>query len=89
MKRKVRQFYSTHLLRQGNSQTDLKVENEHPDYIILTHGHGDHVGDTVELAKKSGALVIANNEIANYLSWQGINTHPMHMVVRSNLNLEK
>lgn len=63
----------------GNSQTDLKVENEHPDYIILTHGHGDHVGDTVELAKRSGALVIANNEIANYLSWQGLNTHPMHI----------
>ncbi|QQZ10616.1 metal-dependent hydrolase [Heyndrickxia vini] len=63
----------------GNSQTDLKVEEEKPDYIILTHGHNDHVGDTVQIAKQSGALVIANNEIANYLSWQGLNTHPMHI----------
>jgi L-ascorbate metabolism protein UlaG (beta-lactamase superfamily) len=63
----------------GNNQTDLKVDNENPDVIILTHGHGDHVGDTVEIAKRSGALVIANNEIANYLSWQGVNTHPMHI----------
>lgn len=36
----------------GNSQTDLHVENENPDVILLTHGHNDHVGDTVELAKK-------------------------------------
>jgi L-ascorbate metabolism protein UlaG (beta-lactamase superfamily) len=63
----------------GNNQTDLKVDNESPDVIILTHGHGDHVGDTVEIAKRSGALVIANNEIANYLSFQGLNTHPMHI----------
>lgn len=35
----------------GNSQTDLKVESESPDVILLTHGHNDHVGDTVELAK--------------------------------------
>ncbi|MGE8206323.1 metal-dependent hydrolase [Heyndrickxia sp. NPDC080065] len=63
----------------GNSQTDLQVENENPDYIILTHGHNDHVGDTIELAKRSGALVIANNEIADYLSWQGLNTHGMHI----------
>ncbi|KYD10781.1 metal-dependent hydrolase [Heyndrickxia sporothermodurans] len=63
----------------GNSQTDLKVEEEKPDYIILTHGHNDHVGDTVQIAKQSGAVVIANNEIADYLSWQGLNTHPMHI----------
>lgn len=63
----------------GNPLTDLKVEEEHPDVIILTHGHGDHVGDTVEIAKQSGALVIANNEIANYLSWQGVDTHAMHI----------
>ena len=35
----------------GNGLTDLKVEDEKPDVILLTHGHNDHVGDTVELAK--------------------------------------
>ena len=34
----------------GNDLTDLKVEDVKPDVIILTHAHGDHLGDTVELA---------------------------------------
>jgi L-ascorbate metabolism protein UlaG (beta-lactamase superfamily) len=63
----------------GNELTDLKVENEKPDVIVLTHGHNDHVGDTVELAKKNNSLVIAPNELATYLSWQDIDTHPMHI----------
>ncbi|KGT39988.1 metal-dependent hydrolase [Weizmannia sp. CD-2023] len=63
----------------GNSQTDLKVEEESPDVIILTHGHGDHIGDTETLARKKNALIIANNEIANYFAWKGLNTHPLHI----------
>jgi L-ascorbate metabolism protein UlaG (beta-lactamase superfamily) len=63
----------------GNSLTDLKVEEVKPDVIILSHGHGDHVGDTVELAKKHDALVIATHELATYLSWQGVKTHAMHI----------
>ena len=63
----------------GNGLTDLKVEQEAPDVILLTHGHNDHVGDTVELAKKNNALVVAPNELANWLGWQGLNVHPMHI----------
>ncbi|WP_456273762.1 metal-dependent hydrolase [Bacillus sp. AK031] len=63
----------------GNEMTDLKAENEKPDVILLTHGHNDHVGDTVELAKNNDALVVAPYELATYLSWQGVNTHPMHI----------
>ena len=63
----------------GNGQTDLKVENEQPDVILLTHGHNDHVGDTVELAKKNNALVVAPNELADYLGWQGCIVHNMHI----------
>ncbi|GEK30116.1 MAG: metal-dependent hydrolase [Kurthia sp.] len=63
----------------GNSQTDLKVADESPDIILLTHGHNDHVGDTVELAKKNDALVVAPNELADYLSWQGVRVHNMHI----------
>ncbi|WNF22012.1 metal-dependent hydrolase [Mesobacillus jeotgali] len=61
----------------GNDLTDLKVGDVKPDVIILTHAHGDHLGDTVELAKKHDALVIANFEVATYLSWKGLNTHGM------------
>ncbi len=63
----------------GNPKTDLKVEEVTVDAIILSHGHGDHVGDTVELAKKHNAVVIAPFELATFLGWKGVNTHPMHI----------
>ncbi|MCG7335507.1 metal-dependent hydrolase [Sporosarcina sp. ACRSM] len=63
----------------GNQLTDLKVDEEKPDAILLTHGHNDHVGDTVAIAKASDALVIAPNELAVYLGWQGIKTHGMNI----------
>ncbi|WP_310883826.1 metal-dependent hydrolase [Priestia megaterium] len=61
----------------GNELTDLNAEELKADVILLTHGHNDHVGDTVEIAKRSGALVVAVAELATYLSWQGLNVHPM------------
>lgn len=63
----------------GNELSDLSVEDEAPDYILLTHGHSDHVGDTVELAKKKDALVIGMVELANYLSVQGVKTHGLNI----------
>ncbi|KIL53234.1 metal-dependent hydrolase [Jeotgalibacillus alimentarius] len=63
----------------GNEQTDLKADDQNPDVILLTHGHNDHVGDTVDIAKRSGALVVAPFELANYMEMQGLNTHPMHI----------
>jgi glyoxylase-like metal-dependent hydrolase (beta-lactamase superfamily II) len=38
------------------------------DYILLTHGHRDHVGDAVEIAKKTGAILICNPELAGNLA---------------------
>lgn len=62
----------------GNSLTDLVVDDVKPDIIILTHGHGDHLGDTVELAKRHNALVIAVAELEHYLSAKGVErTHGM------------
>ncbi|MDR6122090.1 L-ascorbate metabolism protein UlaG (beta-lactamase superfamily) [Bacillus sp. SLBN-46] len=63
----------------GNSLTDLTIDDVKPDVIILTHGHGDHVGDTVELAKRNNALVIANADLCAFLSFQGVKTHAMHI----------
>ena len=45
---------------------------ERVDVIALTHGHGDHVGDTVDLAKQHGATVIAPVELADRIGSQGV-----------------
>lgn len=49
------------------------------DYILVSHGHGDHVADLVSLAKQTNATVIANPEIVNWLEGQGVkNLHAMN-----------
>lgn len=63
----------------GNSLTDLVADEVKVDVILLTHGHNDHVGDTVALAKRNNALVIAPHELAVFLSWKGVNVHSMHI----------
>ncbi len=64
----------------GNPQASVAGAELSPDFIALTHGHGDHVGDTVEIAGRTGAKVIANYEICEWLKGQGIeNVHPQHI----------
>lgn len=63
----------------GNPQFTGDVEDIKVDYILLTHGHGDHVGDTVAIAKKNDAQVITIVELANYLGWQGCKAHGMNI----------
>lgn len=43
-----------------------------PDFILVSHGHGDHIGDTVDIARASGATVLAIHEIAEWLGKQGL-----------------
>lgn len=65
----------------GNPLSDLDASQLETDYIILTHGHGDHLGDTVKIAQRTGATVIALPEIVSYLSNKhGLeNVHPMNI----------
>lgn len=64
----------------GNPQTSVAPGDVRANAIILTHAHGDHYGDTVEIAKRSGATVISNFEIVNYCQKQGVaNAHPLHI----------
>jgi len=64
----------------GNEQCHVNPGDVRCDYILLTHGHMDHVGDTVEIAKANDATVIANFELAGYLEAKhGLKTEPMHI----------
>lgn len=48
-------------------------------HIFVTHGHGDHLGDTINIAKKNNSTVITNYEISIYLSDNEVSAHPMHI----------
>lgn len=63
----------------GNPVAKVKAEEIQADYIILTHGHADHTGDAVTIAKHNNATVIATHELSLYMSWQGIQTHGMNI----------
>jgi L-ascorbate metabolism protein UlaG (beta-lactamase superfamily) len=64
----------------GNPLSPVEAETLSPDFILVSHGHGDHVGDTVSIAQRSGATVISNFEIQNWLAGQGLeNVHPQHI----------
>jgi L-ascorbate metabolism protein UlaG (beta-lactamase superfamily) len=63
----------------GNPQASTIADKVAADVIIVSHGHEDHVGDTVSIAKRTGSLVISNFEISEWLGGQGIdNRHAMN-----------
>jgi L-ascorbate metabolism protein UlaG (beta-lactamase superfamily) len=57
----------------------LKPGQAKADFILVSHGHGDHVGDAVEIAKRFGAVVISNAEISGWFQKKGIKTHAQHL----------
>ena len=63
----------------GNPAASARAADLPADFILVTHGHGDHVGDTVAIAKRTGALVVSNFEICNWLGKQGVKTHGQHL----------
>jgi len=49
-----------------------------PDYILVTHAHGDHIADVEAIAKESGAMIISNYEIAMHYGAKGLAMHPLN-----------
>lgn len=64
----------------GNPAATVSADTVEADYILVSHGHGDHVGDAVAIARRTGATVISNFEIVNWLNEKGVEkTHPQHL----------
>jgi L-ascorbate metabolism protein UlaG (beta-lactamase superfamily) len=63
----------------GNPAATISPEAVEADFILLSHGHGDHLGDTVAIAKRTGATVITVNEIAVWLGKQDVEAHGQHI----------
>jgi L-ascorbate metabolism protein UlaG (beta-lactamase superfamily) len=63
----------------GNPAASTGAGNLHADYILVSHGHGDHVADVESIGKRTGAQIIANFEIANYFEAKGLKTHGQHI----------
>jgi L-ascorbate metabolism protein UlaG (beta-lactamase superfamily) len=58
----------------GNPKAAASAEEVAADAILLTHGHGDHIGDTVAIAKRTGAPVVAIVELAGEIAGEGVET---------------
>jgi L-ascorbate metabolism protein UlaG (beta-lactamase superfamily) len=56
----------------GNPLAKITVDDLKADFILLTHGHGDHMGDAIEVAKKNKAMIISNFELATFCASEGI-----------------
>jgi L-ascorbate metabolism protein UlaG (beta-lactamase superfamily) len=59
----------------GNPKAAISADDANATTILLTHGHGDHIGDTVAIAKRTGAPVVAIVELANELGEEGLTVH--------------
>ena len=60
-------------------EANISADSINPDYILISHGHADHIADAVGIATRTGAKVVANWEIHEWLNKQGVqNTHPMN-----------
>jgi L-ascorbate metabolism protein UlaG (beta-lactamase superfamily) len=63
----------------GNPHTPVQADQVKTDFILVSHGHGDHLGDTISIAKRTGATVLTNFEIASYCQSQGVKAHPLQI----------
>ncbi len=63
----------------SNPACTTPVEELKPDIILVTHGHSDHFGDTLEIANNSGATVITTHELATFVQKQGFHAIGMNI----------
>ncbi len=64
---------------KDNPVSPVSPDDVEPDYILVSHGHSDHLGDTLYISAKTGAPVITVNELAIYCQDKGVASHAMHI----------
>lgn len=64
---------------KGNPNAKIKPYDVNVDAILVTHGHADHLGDAIEISRKTGALIISTFELINYCTAKGATGHAMHI----------
>jgi L-ascorbate metabolism protein UlaG (beta-lactamase superfamily) len=64
---------------ENNPVSKLSAASVEADYILVSHGHGDHIGDTIDIAKRTGATVISNAEICGWLRKKDVKVHAQHL----------
>ncbi len=67
-------------IRENNLAKNIDITSVKADYILISHGHSDHIADAEEIAKLTGAKLICNWEIYDWLQKKGLeNIHPMNI----------
>lgn len=65
---------------EGNPVCAIRSEEVEADCVLITHGHPDHLGDTITIATRTGATVISNYEVQNWLASRGLDRlHALHI----------
>ena len=62
-----------------NPVAAAKANDIEASYVLVTHGHGDHIGDAVAIARRNNATVIGTFELVNLVGKEGVTTHPLHI----------
>jgi L-ascorbate metabolism protein UlaG (beta-lactamase superfamily) len=62
-----------------NPSAAISADQAEADFILISHGHSDHTGDAAEIAKRTGAKIISNFEIATWFENQDLEVHPQHL----------
>src|SRR5258707_331943 len=64
----------------GNPATDIPLARlPKIDAVLLSHGHGDHLGDAIPIARRDGATIVATAELARFCGERGATVHAMHI----------
>lgn len=63
----------------GNPSASVSPDRVPADYVLISHGHGDHLGDALPIARRTKALVISNAEIIGWFASQGVEGHAQHL----------